>query len=61
MPKSASSASFAQRRALGAFVLLQDGPVQGASSPQQDAQENADLIKATSHFLGGCHWHLSLP
>ena len=44
--------SFAQRRALGAFVLLQDGPVQGAPSPQQNAQENADLIKATSHFLG---------
>ena len=44
--------SSAQRRALGAFVLLQDGPVQGTPAPHQDRQENADLIKATAHFLG---------
>ena len=44
--------SFAQRRALGAFVLLQDGaPEQRASLPC-DADRNADLIKATSYFLG---------
>ena len=43
--------SSAQRRALGAFVLLQDGP----SSPTKTKiapQEAADLIKATSYFLG---------
>ncbi len=44
--------SFAQRRALGAFVLLQDGSVTAAPDPHQDAVKNADLIKATSHFLG---------
>ena len=43
--------SMAQRRALGAFVLLQDG----APNPQRetlDPQQAADLIKATSYFLG---------
>jgi len=43
--------SMAQRRALGAFVLLQDG----ASRPEKiklDPQDAADLIKATSYFLG---------
>ncbi len=43
--------SMAQRRALGAFVLLQDGeqePVQARLDPQ----DAADLIKATSYFLG---------
>ncbi len=43
--------SMAQRRALGAFVLLQDGeqePVQARLNPQ----DAADLIKATSYFLG---------
>lgn len=47
--KAAPSA--AQRRALGAFVLLQDG----ASAPEKvkvDPAEAADLIKATSYFLG---------
>ena len=49
--------SFAQRRALGAFVLLQDGPIETSpitSKPasNQDEIKNADLIKATSHFLG---------
>lgn len=43
--------SSAQRRLLGAFVLLQDGPVAGqrvAISPHQAA----DNIKAASYFLG---------
>ncbi len=43
--------SMAQRRALGAFVLLQDG----APASQQHKlppQEAADLIKATSYWLG---------
>ncbi|MEL7215275.1 MAG: 2Fe-2S iron-sulfur cluster-binding protein [Pseudomonadota bacterium] len=47
--KAAPSA--AQRRMLGAFVLLQDGPV----APQKhrlDPQDAADLVKATSYFLG---------
>ena len=43
--------SMAQRRALGAFVLLQDGT---PKSEQQkiDPQVAADLIKATSYYLG---------
>ena len=47
--KAAPSA--AQRRALGAFVLLQDGapaPVQQAVAPRTASE----LIKATSYFLG---------
>lgn len=47
--KAAPSA--AQRRALGAFVLLQDG----TSAPEKskvDPTEAAALIKATSYFLG---------
>ncbi|WP_224816104.1 2Fe-2S iron-sulfur cluster-binding protein [Hasllibacter sp. MH4015] len=47
--KAAPSA--AQRRALGAFVLLQDG----ASAPDKvrlDPAEAAALIKATSYFIG---------
>ncbi|MEJ6387934.1 reductive dehalogenase [Gymnodinialimonas ulvae] len=47
--KSAPSA--AQRRALGAFVLLQDGvtaPVKQRLNPQ----DAAELVKATSYFLG---------
>ena len=47
-----SPTSFAQRRALGAFVLLQDGLVQTKPDPQTDPTANADLIKATSYFLG---------
>ena len=47
--KAAPSA--AQRRALGAFVLLQDGAP--ASVPQTLPPETAsELIKATSYFLG---------
>ncbi|MGB5863460.1 MAG: reductive dehalogenase [Sulfitobacter sp.] len=43
--------SMAQRRALGAFVLLQDG----APAPAEvkiDPQEAADLVKATAYWLG---------
>ena len=46
-----SAPSMAQRRMLGAFVLLQDG---AAASTQglQDPTANAALIKATSYWLG---------
>ena len=44
--------SYAQRRALGAFVLLQDGPEEVASPPRRDAGWYSDQIKATSYFLG---------
>jgi reductive dehalogenase len=43
--------SMAQRRALGAFVLLQDGERAAKKAPL-DPQEAADLIKATSYWLG---------
>ncbi len=46
-----SAPSSAQRRVLGAFVLLQDGE----PAPQQarlDPQEAADLVKASAYFLG---------
>ncbi|MBU2981570.1 2Fe-2S iron-sulfur cluster binding domain-containing protein [Lentibacter algarum] len=42
--------AFAQRRALGAFVLLQDGESKAVEKPT-DAQRNADNIKAASYFL----------
>ncbi|MEH6646902.1 reductive dehalogenase [Sulfitobacter sp.] len=43
--------SMAQRRALGAFVLLQDGPPakQRVELPPQEA---AELVKATAYWLG---------
>ena len=44
--------SYAQRRALGAFVLLQDGPEETAPPPRRDAAWYSDQIKATSYFLG---------
>jgi reductive dehalogenase len=47
--KAAPSA--AQRRALGAFVLLQDG-TPAATRTDLSPQSAANLIKATSHFLG---------
>ncbi|KIN70508.1 Oxidoreductase, NAD-binding/iron-sulfur cluster-binding protein [Sulfitobacter noctilucae] len=47
--KSAPSA--AQRRLLGALILLQDGPVSSASAAT-DPQENAANFKAASYFLG---------
>ncbi|MVO18221.1 2Fe-2S iron-sulfur cluster-binding protein [Parasedimentitalea huanghaiensis] len=43
--------SMAQRRMLGAFVLLQDGAGGGGSRPT-DASRNAANIKATSYWLG---------
>ena len=46
-----SAPSFAQRRALGAFVLLQDGDSAEVARPT-DAERNAANIKAASYFLG---------
>ena len=43
--------SMAQRRMLGAFVLLQDGASEDGPRPG-DAQANAEAIKAASYFLG---------
>ncbi len=43
--------SMAQRRALAAFVLLQDGPSAQTKTPLSP-EDAADLIKATSYFLG---------
>jgi reductive dehalogenase len=42
----------AQRRALGAFVLLQDGVPEVPASKPSDAQRNTDNVKAASYFLG---------
>lgn len=47
-----SAPSMAQRRALGAFVLLQDGDPAGPQPGTSDPQENAQNLKAMSHFLG---------
>ncbi len=44
--------SSAQRRALGAFVLLQDGPPTPEGPRPSDARLNAERIKAASYFLG---------
>ncbi|MFT7058652.1 MAG: epoxyqueuosine reductase QueG, partial [Pseudorhodobacter sp.] len=46
-----SAPSMAQRRALGAFVLLQDGD-SGPEKTNLPEQRAAELIKATSYFLG---------
>jgi reductive dehalogenase len=43
--------SMAQRRALGAFVLLQDGEP-AVERQELSPQEAAELVKATSYFLG---------
>ena len=43
--------SMAQRRMLGAFVLLQDGPSEDVPKPSEAAR-NAANIKAASYFLG---------
>ena len=43
--------SMAQRRMLGAFVLLQDGPAEDGPRPD-DAVRNAANIKAAAYFLG---------
>ncbi|WP_421979468.1 2Fe-2S iron-sulfur cluster-binding protein [Roseibium sp.] len=48
-----SAPSMAQRRALGAFVLLQDGePEPAIAATTSDPQRNADNLKAMSYFLG---------
>ena len=48
-----SAASFASRRSLAAFVLLQDGEeAETISSNTHDSQRNADNIKAALYFLG---------
>ncbi len=45
--------SMAQRRALGAFVLLQDGEAADEMTKEaRDARRNAENIKAASYFLG---------
>jgi reductive dehalogenase len=44
--------SAAQRRILGAFVLLQDGPTEHSVTPPSDAARNAANVKAASYFLG---------
>lgn len=48
-----SPTSFAARRPLGAFVLLQDGPSADSVSEQaKNELENADNIKAALYYLG---------
>ena len=47
-----SAPSYAQRRALGAFVLLQDGASNPDGPRPTDAARNAANIKAASYFLG---------
>ncbi|NNE81451.1 MAG: reductive dehalogenase [Silicimonas sp.] len=46
-----SPTSSAQRRMLGAFVLLQDGPGEAGPRPT-DAEGNAANVKAAAYFLG---------
>ena len=43
--------SYAQRRALGVFTPLQDGPVADGARPT-DAEQNAAALRAASYFLG---------
>ena len=47
-----SAPSYAQRRALGAFVLLQGGDAEDSAPPVRDAAWFSDQVKATSYFLG---------
>jgi reductive dehalogenase len=47
-----SAPSYAQRRALGAFVLIQDGAPNPDGPRPTDAARNAANIKAASYFLG---------
>ncbi|MGH1414050.1 MAG: reductive dehalogenase [Pelagimonas sp.] len=47
-----SAHSFSQRRALGAFVLLQDGESVQVDRKPTDAERNAQNVKAASYFLG---------
>jgi len=46
-----SAHAFAQRRVLGAFVLLQDGAPSEGPKPTE-AQRNSENVKAASYFLG---------
>ncbi|MGI3186484.1 reductive dehalogenase [Nioella aestuarii] len=47
-----SAPSYAQRRALGAFVLIQDGAPNPDGPRPTDAARNAANVKAASYFLG---------
>ncbi|MBR9651074.1 reductive dehalogenase [Thalassovita aquimarina] len=47
-----SAPSFAQRRALGAFVVIQNGDPNPHGQRPDDPQQNAANIKAASYFLG---------
>ena len=47
-----SAHSFAQRRVLGAFVLLQDGEPSPSGALPTEAERNAANVKAASYFLG---------
>jgi reductive dehalogenase len=47
-----SAHSFAQRRMLGAFVLLQDGESNPDGAKPTDAERNAANVKAATYFLG---------
>ena len=47
-----SPASFAQRRLLGAFVLLQDGASNEVAEKPSDPVQNAANVKAATYFLG---------
>jgi len=47
-----SAHSFAQRRLLGAFVLLQDGEPNADAEKPTDAERNAANVKAATYFLG---------
>ncbi|NKB27679.1 MAG: reductive dehalogenase [Rhodobacteraceae bacterium] len=47
-----SAPSFAQRRALGAFVLIQNGEPAVNGPRPSDAAQNAANLKAASYFLG---------
>ena len=44
--------SKAQRRALGAFLLLQDGPANPDGALPSNARRNAENVKAASYFIG---------
>ena len=45
--------SYAQRRALGAFVLIQNGDAASTTAPDtSDPQSNADRVKAAAYWLG---------
>ncbi|MGI9395397.1 MAG: 2Fe-2S iron-sulfur cluster-binding protein [Boseongicola sp.] len=47
-----AATSMAQRRLLGAFVLLQDGPPEADAPAETDAQTQALNLKAATYFLG---------